>query len=87
MPHSTGFLGLYTREIEGRSQEKPVKGTWRILNPKTTPATLRLSGADLVKGKAHARNGENPIRRCQKTSLTKPCLDQESTLSTSTRSL
>ena len=47
-------------EIEGRDQENGVKGTWKIHEPETTPATLRLSEADLAKAKARARKLGKP---------------------------
>jgi hypothetical protein len=37
-----------------------VKVTWRILEPETTAATLRLSGADFSKAKACARKLGEP---------------------------
>lgn len=50
------------KEIEGRDQENAVKGTWRILEPETTPVTLRLSEADLAKAKARARKLGKPYQ-------------------------
>ena len=50
------------KEIEGRDQENAVKGTWRILEPETAPATLRLSEADLAKAKARARKLGKPYQ-------------------------
>jgi predicted DNA binding CopG/RHH family protein len=55
-------MSCLDREIEGRNQENAVKGTWRILEPETTPSTLRLSGADLAKAKARARTLGKPYQ-------------------------
>jgi len=49
-------------EIEGRDQKNSVKGTWKILEPETTPVTLRLSEADLAKAKARARKLGKPYQ-------------------------
>jgi predicted DNA binding CopG/RHH family protein len=40
------------KEIEKRDQRDDIKGSWRILDPKTKPVTLRLNEADLIKAKA-----------------------------------
>lgn len=50
------------KEIEERDQENAVKGTWRILEPKTKPITLRLSEADLAEAKAQARKLGKPYQ-------------------------
>ena len=50
------------KEIEDRDQEDDVKGTWRILEPKTKPVTLRLSEADLAKAKTRARKLGKPYQ-------------------------
>ncbi|MDZ4347680.1 MAG: hypothetical protein U1E51_35155 [Candidatus Binatia bacterium] len=49
-------------ELEGRDQENAVKGTWKILEPETTPVTLRLSEADITKAKARARKLGKPYQ-------------------------
>ena len=48
-------LSCLAKEIERRDRENAVRGTWRILEPKTTPISLHLSEADLAKAKARAR--------------------------------
>ena len=40
------------KEIEKRDRRDDIKGSWRILDPKTKPVTLRLSETDLIKAKA-----------------------------------
>jgi len=50
------------KEIEERDQEHTVKGTWGIIEPETTPVTLRLSEADLAKAKARARKLGKPYQ-------------------------
>jgi predicted DNA binding CopG/RHH family protein len=50
------------REIEQRDQKDDIKGSWRILDPKTKPVTLRLSEADLAKAKAKARKLGKPYQ-------------------------
>ncbi len=50
------------KEIEERDREDDVKGTWRILQPKTKPVILRLSEADLAKAKAQARKLGKPYQ-------------------------
>ncbi len=50
------------KEIEERDREDDIKGTWRILEPKTKPVTLRLSEADLAKVKAQARKLGKPYQ-------------------------
>ena len=50
------------KEIEERDQTSDLKGSWRILDPKTKPVTLRLSEADLVKAKAKARKLGKPYQ-------------------------
>jgi hypothetical protein len=50
-------MSCLDREIEGRNQENAVKGTWRILEPETTPG-----GADLAKAKARARTLGKPYQ-------------------------
>lgn len=50
------------KEIEERDQEEEVQGTWRILEPKTKPVTLRLSEADLAKAKAQAKKLGKPYQ-------------------------
>ena len=50
------------KEMEDRDQEDDVKGTWRVLEPKTKPVTLRLSEADLAKAKAQARKLGKPYQ-------------------------
>ena len=55
-------LSCLAKEIEGRDQENAVKGTWRILEPETTPVTLHLSEADLAKAKGRARKLGKPYQ-------------------------
>lgn len=43
------------KEIEERDQENEVGGTWKLLDPKTKPVTLRLSEVDLARAKTKAR--------------------------------
>ena len=50
------------KEVEERDQEDDVKGTWRILEAKTKPVTLRLSEADLAKAKTQARKLGKPYQ-------------------------
>jgi predicted DNA binding CopG/RHH family protein len=50
------------REIEQRDHRDDIKGSWRILDPKTKPVTLRLSEADLAKAKAKARKLGKPYQ-------------------------
>ncbi len=50
------------REMEERDQEKEASGTWKILNPKTRPVTLRLSEVDVAKAKAKARKLGKPYQ-------------------------
>ncbi|TMA13413.1 MAG: hypothetical protein E6J89_01440 [Deltaproteobacteria bacterium] len=50
------------KEIEERDQEDDVSGTWRVLDPKTKPVTLRLSEVDLAKAKAKARKLRKPYQ-------------------------
>jgi len=55
-------LSCLAKEIERRDQKNAVKGTWRILEPETTPVTLRLSETDLAKAKARARKLGKPYQ-------------------------
>jgi len=50
------------KEIEERDQEDEVSGTWRILEPKTKPVTLRLSELDLARAKTRARKLGKPYQ-------------------------
>ena len=50
------------REGEERDQEEEATGTWRVLEAKTRPMTLRLSEADLAKAKAKARKLGKPYQ-------------------------
>ena len=50
------------KEIEEKDQEDEVGGTWKLLDPKTRPVTLRLSEADLAKAKARARRLGRPYQ-------------------------
>ena len=50
------------KEIEAQDQEDDVGGTWKVLDPKTKPVTLRLSEADLAKAKAKARKLGRPYQ-------------------------
>jgi len=50
------------KEIEERDREDEVSGTWRVLDPKTKPVTLRLSEVDLAKAKAKARKLGRPYQ-------------------------
>jgi predicted DNA binding CopG/RHH family protein len=50
------------QEIDERDQEDDVKGTWRILEPKTKPVTLRLNETDLAKAKVRARKLGKPYQ-------------------------
>jgi predicted DNA binding CopG/RHH family protein len=50
------------KEIEERDQEDEVGGTWKVLDPKTRPVTLRLSEVDLAKAKAKARELRKPYQ-------------------------
>ena len=50
------------KEIEKRDQEDEGSGTWRGLDPKTKPVTLRLSEVDLAKAKAKARKLGRPYQ-------------------------
>ena len=43
------------KEVEERDQENEVGGTWKLLDPKTKPVTLRLSEVDLARAKTKAR--------------------------------
>ncbi len=43
------------KEVEERDQENEVGGTWKLLDPKTRPVTLRLSEVDLARAKTKAR--------------------------------
>ena len=56
------YLLCLAKELEGHDKENAVKGTWRILEPETAPATLRLSEADLAKAKARARKLGKPYQ-------------------------
>jgi len=50
------------KEIEERDREDAVSGTWRMLDPKTRPVTLRLSEVDLARAKAKARKLGKPYQ-------------------------
>jgi predicted DNA binding CopG/RHH family protein len=50
------------KEIEERDRENEVSGTWRILESKTKPVTLRLSELDLARAKARARKLGKPYQ-------------------------
>jgi len=50
------------KEIEERDREDEVGGTWKILDPKTKPVTLRLSELDLAKVKAKSRRLGKPYQ-------------------------
>ena len=43
------------KEVEERDQENEVGGTWKLLDLKTKPVTLRLSEVDLARAKTKAR--------------------------------
>ncbi len=50
------------REIEQRDREDDAGGTWKVLDPKTRPVTLRLSEVDLARAKAKARRLRKPYQ-------------------------
>ncbi len=50
------------KEIEEQDQADDVSGTWKTLDPKTRPVTLRLSEVDLAKAKAKARKLGKPYQ-------------------------
>ena len=50
------------KEIEERDREDEVGGTWKVLDPKTRPVTLRLSEVDLAQAKAKARKLRKPYQ-------------------------
>ena len=50
------------KEIEERDREYDVGGTWRTVDPKTRPVTLRLSEVDLARAKAKARKLGKPYQ-------------------------
>ncbi len=55
-------LFCLAKAIEERDQEDDVSGTWKLLDPKTRPVTLRLSEADLAKAKTKARKLGKPYQ-------------------------
>ncbi|MGH7770736.1 MAG: hypothetical protein ACREQA_00695 [Candidatus Binatia bacterium] len=57
------------KEIEERDQEDEVRGTWKVLDPKTKPVTLRLSEIDLAKAKAKARKLGKPYQTLLKEAI------------------
>ena len=67
-----------TKEIEERDREDEVGGTWKALDPKTKPVTLRLSEVDLAKAKATARRLGKPYQTLLKEVIHK-ALSQEVT--------
>lgn len=59
------------KEIEERDREDEVGGTWKILDPKTRPVTLRLSEVDLAKAKAKAKKLGKPYQTLLKEVIRK----------------
>lgn len=57
------------KEIEERDQEDEIHGTWKVLDPKTRPVTLRLSEMDLAKAKAKARKLGKPYQTLLKEAI------------------
>ena len=50
------------KEIEAHDKEDDVSGTWRTLDPKTKPVTLRLSEVDIARARAKARKLGKPYQ-------------------------